>query len=314
VNPLRIGSRGSQLALWQARHVQQRLAELGATSEIRVIQTSGDRITHASLADFGGKGLFIKEIEEALLAGAIDCAVHSLKDVPSSLPAGLGLTAILTREDPRDALVAAPGVTFDNLPPGARLGTSSLRRQAQVLARRPDLAVLPLRGNVDTRLRKWEAGEFTAILLATAGLNRLQRTASVTQLLEPEHLCPAVGQGALALEARLHDAATCDRLAALEHPPTRLAIEAERATVRRLDVGCHAPVGVLGRIRDATLSLIAVVAMPDGSRIVRAALEFPTVRTISDAQAAGAALAVLLEERGAREILQAIYHPIQSPK
>ena len=306
MTPLRIGSRGSQLALWQAGYVQQRLSELGTASEIEIIETSGDRLAHAALADYGGKALFTKEIEEALATGAIACAVHSLKDVPSTLPSGLGLAAILAREDPRDALVGAPGLTLDTLPAGARLGTCSLRRQAQVLALRPDLAVLPLRGNVDTRLRKWERHDYDAILLAAAGLNRLQRAAAVAQLLEPDQVCPAVGQGALAIEARVDDATTWGLLTRLEHPPTRFEVEAERAVVRRLDVGCHAPVGVLGRMQDAVLRLQAVVAMPDGTRVVRAALEV-AVDSVADATAAGERLAAVLERRGAREILQAIY-------
>ena len=306
MTPLRIGSRGSQLALWQAGYVQQRLAELGTAAEIEIIETSGDRLAHAALADYGGKALFTKEIEEALATGAIACAVHSLKDVPSTLPSGLGLAAILAREDPRDALVGAPGLTLDTLPAGARLGTCSLRRQAQVLALRPDLAVLPLRGNVDTRLRKWERHDYDAILLAAAGLNRLQRAASVAQLLEPDQVCPAVGQGALAIEARVNDPTTWGLLTRLEHPPTRFEVEAERAVVRRLDVGCHAPVGVLGRMRGALLRLQAVVALPDGTRVVRAALEV-AVDSVADATAAGERLAAVLERRGAREILQAIY-------
>src|SRR5580693_10271718 len=222
-----IGSRGSQLALWQARHVAARLAELGAETRIEIIKTTGDKITDVPLAQVGGKGLFTKEIEEALLDGSADLAVHSLKDLPTELPAGLVLAAIPEREDPHDAMV---GCSLADLRAGATVGTSSLRRAAQLRRLRPDLKVESVRGNVDTRLRKLDEGQYDAIVLAAAGLTRLGWSGRIAEFLEPEVMCPAVGQGALAVETRVGENA-CQ---ALDHAPTRAAVTAERAVLSSL--------------------------------------------------------------------------------
>lgn len=265
---IRIGSRGSQLALWQARHLQQRLEGLGVTAEIEVIHTSGDRILDVPLAAIGGKGLFTKEIEEALYARRVDVAIHSLKDVPAELPPGLLLAAILEREDPRDVLVAREEVSIATLPSGARVGTSSLRRQAQLLRLRPDLEVLTLRGNVDTRLRKLNEGQYDAILLAAAGLRRLERTEGVKEWIPAGQMCPAVGQGALALECREGDAGLRQLLLKLHHLPTAAAVEAERALLRKLEAGCQAPIAAHAWGEPGRLEMRALVAMPDGTGAV----------------------------------------------
>lgn len=265
---IRIGSRGSQLALWQARHLQQRLEGLRVTAEIEVIHTSGDKILDVPLAAIGGKGLFTKEIEEALYDGRVDVAIHSLKDVPAQLPPGLLLAAILEREDPRDVLVARAAASLATLPAGARVGTSSLRRQAQLLRLRPDLTVLSLRGNVDTRLRKLNEGQYDAIILAAAGLRRLDRTDGVQQWIAVEEMCPAVGQGALALECREEDTALRELLLKLHHPPTAAAVEAERALLRTLEAGCQAPIAGHATGEPGRLHLRTLVAMPDGTNAV----------------------------------------------
>ena len=225
---LRIGTRGSALALWQAEHVKGRLEALGHDVELSVITTTGDRLLDRRLESVGGKGAFLKEIEEALLAGEVDLAVHSLKDVPTVLPAGLSLGAILERADPRDALLSS-GPRLLDLPAGATVGTTSLRRQAQLRALRPDLILADLRGNVDTRIRRLREGAFDAILLAMAGLTRLGRTGEVTEALDPRQFVPAPGQGAIALECREGDAAVRGAVAPLDHAPTARAIGAERS-------------------------------------------------------------------------------------
>ncbi len=291
-----IGSRGSQLALWQANHIQQRLAAAGVESRIEIIQTTGDRITNVSLSQLGPmtstKGLFTKELEEALLDGRIHLAVHSLKDMPTVLPPGLRLAAIPAREDVRDALV---GRTLDELPEGARVGTSALRRQAQLRALRPDLIVESIRGNVDTRLRKLDEGQFDAILLAAAGLRRLGWAKRISQYMSLEEMCPAVGQGALAIETT-DDFHGVDFL---EDPETRIAITAERSLLRALGGGCQVPIGAHAIVNGSTLQLHAIVASVDGSLIVRQELDGPA----SQAEELGAKLAESLIEMGAREIL-----------
>jgi hydroxymethylbilane synthase len=252
--------------------MQQRIAAaLGAPPEraeevapLVLITTSGDRIQDRRLLEAGGKGLFVKEIEEALLDGRIDCAVHSMKDVPAELPAGLVIGAIPEREDPRDALVSRGGVRFDDLPAGARLGTASLRRQAQALHRRRDLDIRVLRGNVDTRLSKLDAGEFDAILLAAAGLRRLSLADHITELLDPTLAPPAPGQGALAIEVRAADAAA-GWLAALRHGPTAIAVAAERGALEALEGSCRTAIGAYARIEDERLDLIVEALTPDGA-------------------------------------------------
>lgn len=292
---LTIGSRGSQLALWQARHIAARLASLGVETRIEVIKTSGDRITDVPLAKVGGKGLFTKEIEEALLARSIDVAVHSLKDVPSELPEGLILSAIPEREDPRDALCGKPLVD------GARVGTSSLRRAAQLRAMNHDLKIENLRGNVDTRLRKLDEGQYDSIVLAAAGLRRLGWADRITQLLPVEVICPAVGQGALAIETRSDGGEAQRIIGKLDHTLSRIAVTAERALLRTLGGGCQVPIGGYATVEGGAIHLRAIVASPDGSRMVRGK------KSGDDAETIGVELAGELLRGGAEKILSEVY-------
>ena len=291
-----IGSRGSQLALWQANYIQQRLADQGIEARIEIIQTTGDRITNVPLSTLGAmtstKGLFTKELEEALLDGRIHLAVHSLKDMPTDLPAGLRLAAIPAREDVRDAVI---GKTLDELPRGARVGTSALRRQAQLHALRPDLVIESIRGNVDTRLRKLDEGQFDAIMLAAAGLRRLGWGDRISQYLSVEEMCPAAGQGALAIETtdEFH------QVDLLDDAEARAAITAERSVLRALGGGCQVPIGAYATISGRQLHLRAIVASADGSVIIRQ----EGSGTTSQAADIGARLAEALIENGAREIL-----------
>ena len=270
--PIRIGTRASKLARTQSGHMQQRIAAiLGAPPEraeevapLVLITTSGDRIQDRRLLEAGGKGLFVKEIEEALLDGRIDCAVHSMKDVPAELPSGLCIAAIPEREDVRDALISRGGLRFADLPTGARLGTASLRRQAQALCRRPDLKIEMLRGNVDTRLAKLDAGEFDAILLAAAGLRRLGLEDRITELFDPIESPPAPGQGALAIEARAADA-DADWLVALRHGPTALTVAAERGALEALEGSCRTAIGAHARSDGERLTLTVEALTPDGA-------------------------------------------------
>ena len=293
---IRIGTRGSALALWQARHVKERLESLGHTVSLHEITTTGDRMQDQRLEVVGGKGAFLKEIEEALLADEVDLAVHSLKDVPTSLPSGLRLTAILERADPRDVLVSS-GPGLDALPAGACVGTTSLRRRSLVGALRPELRLEDLRGNVDTRLRRLREGRFDAILLAMAGLARLGRADEVTEALDPRRFVPAPGQGAIALECREGASAVRDAAAPLDHPATARAVAAERAFLERLGGGCNVPLGAHAFAAGAELELVAFVASPDGKTLVRGE------RRGSDARALGHALADELVARGARELI-----------
>lgn len=261
---LRIGSRGSQLALWQARRIAARLAELGVETAIEIIRTTGDKITDVPLARVGSKGLFTKEIEEALLEGRIDLAVHSLKDLPVELPPGLALAAVPERDSPFDAVV---GKRLDELPAGALVGTSSLRRAAQLRRLRPDLLIEDIRGNLDTRLRKLDEGRYDAILLASAGLRRLGWEARIAEILPPERMCPAVGQGALAVETRQAPDSAFEICARLDDRAARIAVEAERALLGALGGGCQVPLGAFAELRDDRLLLRAVVADPAGAEI-----------------------------------------------
>jgi hydroxymethylbilane synthase len=298
-----IASRGSRLALWQAHWVEQRLFGLGLECRIEIIKTTGDKITDVPLAKVGTKGLFTKEIEEALLEERADLAVHSLKDLPTDLPQGLVLAAVPAREDPRDAIV---GKRLADLPQGARVGTSSLRRAAQLRAHLgkapPDLVVESLRGNLDTRLRKLDQGLYDAIVLAAAGLRRLGWADRIAELLPPEVMCPAVGQGALALESRVSGAGK-DACEALDHPETRAAVTAERAVLGTLGGGCQVPIGAYATVADGRVRLIAIVASPDGMELVRA----ESHGAVSEAAALGRALGSELLDRGARRILDAVY-------
>jgi hydroxymethylbilane synthase len=294
---IRIGSRGSVLARWQAEHVQARLRALGHECRIQTITTTGDRIQDRRLESVGGKGAFLKEIEEAMLAGEVDLAVHSLKDVPTGLPEGLRLCAVLERADPRDALLSAQGAGLRGLPEGSRVGTSSLRRQCQVLALRPDLAVSDLRGNVDTRIRRLGEGRFDAIVLALAGLARLGRADEATELLDPGAFIPAPGQGAIALECRSADQATASAVFPLNDEATAREVEAERSLLAALGGGCNVPLGAHAVKDGPALRLSAFVGRPDGSSLVRGE------RRGADPVALGRDLAQDLLARGAAALL-----------
>ncbi len=289
-----IGSRGSQLALWQARHIAACLQELGAETRIEIIRTTGDKITDVPLAQVGGKGLFTKEIEEALLAGTIDLAVHSLKDMPTALPDGLTLAAIPPREDPRDALIGRP---LAELGAGDKVGTSSLRRAAQLLGLGRGLVTQNLRGNVDTRLRKLDQGQYASIVLAAAGLRRLGWADRICELLDPAIMCPAVGQGALAIETRDDGGSTYRIASQLNDPATSAAVTAERSLLALLEGGCQVPIGAHARLEGSMLHLQAIVASPDGSRMVR------DQATGTDPVTLGRELGERLLAAGAREIL-----------
>jgi len=291
-----IASRGSQLALWQARWVAAQLSAAGHECRIEIIKTTGDKIADVPLAKVGTKGLFTKEIEEALLDGRADLAVHSLKDLPTELPEGLVLAAVPEREDPRDAVV---GKKLADLPPGAKVGTSSLRRAAQLLKLRPDLQVESIRGNLDTRLRKLDEGQYDAILLAAAGLKRLGWGDRIAEILEPEQMCPAVGQGALAIETR----AGFEAVAMLDHADTHTAVMAERGVLRALGGGCQVPIGAYATVSQGRVRLLAIVAAPDGSQLVGA----QAGGAAAEAAEIGARLAAYLLQRGARQILEAVY-------
>lgn len=300
-----IGTRGSQLAVWQAEWVRARLLEVAPHLTVRLerIKTSGDKITDVPLAAIGGKGLFVKEIEEALLDGRVDLAVHSMKDVPTLLPAGLELLCVPAREDARDALISRTGAPLEKLPRGARIGTSSLRRQAQLLHRRPDLSVEMLRGNLDTRLRRLKRGDYDAIVLAAAGLRRLGLAGEVSEYLSAEVSLPAIGQGALGIEGRSDDARVRAVIAPLDHEPTRLAVTAERALLERLEGGCQVPIAAHASLSGGWLTLEALVASVDGRKVVRDRIEGPA----ANARALGLALAERLLAGGADGILRAIY-------
>lgn len=297
-----IATRKSPLALWQANFVAQALRETaGCQVELLPLVTQGDRILDAPLAKIGGKGLFVKEIEAALMDGRADLAVHSLKDVPTALPPGLVLGAILEREDPRDALCAPRHLRLEALPRGARVGTSSLRRRAQLLAHRPDLEVVEIRGNVGTRLSKLE-GEVDAVILARAGLTRLELGERITETISPEVMLPAVGQGALAVEIRAGDEATARAVSRLEHPDTRDAVRAERALLARLEGSCQIPLAAHAVAAGDRLHLKARVGKPDGARLLAAEAEGGR----DEAEAIGVRAAEALLAQGAREILEAL--------
>ena len=291
-----IASRGSQLALWQARWVAGQLNAAGLGCRIEIIKTTGDKITDVPLAKVGTKGLFTKEIEEALLDGRADVAVHSMKDLPTELPAGLVLAAVPKREDARDAVV---GKTLADLAHGAKVGTSSLRRAAQLRQLRPDLQVESVRGNLDTRLRKLDEGQYDAILLAAAGLKRLGWGERIAEILEPEQMCPAVGQGALAIETR----AGCEHVAMLDDADTHWAVTAERAVLGGLGGGCQVPIGAYATVSEGRVRVLAMVAAPDGTQIIRVSAE----GAVGAAAELGAGLAERLLALGAREILEAVY-------
>ncbi len=301
MRPLRIGSRGSLLALWQANFVRGRLfATRGASAEVVVIKTSGDRAPQARIARLGLKGVFIKELEDALLDRRTDLAVHSMKDVPTEIPAGLAFPAVCKREDVRDCLIARDGLGLRDLPHGARVGTSSLRRQSQLRHHRPDLDLHELRGNVDTRIRKLEQGDYDAIVLAKAGLDRLGWSGKISEVISPEVLLPAAGQGALGIEARAGDHDVLELLAGLDDPETRTGIAAERALLAALEGGCQLPLGAWGRIEQGQLVLDACVLSVDGTDYLRRR----AAGSPEDPEQVGRELARMMLDAGADRILQ----------
>ncbi|MGE5153050.1 MAG: hydroxymethylbilane synthase [Bdellovibrio bacteriovorus] len=303
--PLRIATRKSPLALWQAEHVAAalRAAHPGLAVAIVGMTTKGDRILDAPLAKVGGKGLFVKELEQGMLAGEADIAVHSMKDVPVEFPDGLHLPVILEREDPLDAFVSNGFTRLDALPSGARVGTSSLRRQCQLAARRPDLQIEPLRGNVNSRLAKLDAGDYDAILLAAAGLIRLGLAERIRARLSPEDSLPAIGQGAIGIECRSDDGRTQALIAPLHHQDTALRVRAERALNARLHGGCQVPIAGHATLDGERLRLHGLVGTPDGTRVLRATAAGPS----TDPESLGIAVAEDLLAQGAGEILGALH-------
>ncbi len=302
---IRIATRKSPLAMWQAEHVAAALrkAHPGLAVEILGMSTQGDKILDTPLAKIGGKGLFVKELEERMLAGDADIAVHSMKDVPVELPPGLHLAVIMEREDPRDAFVSSRYPDLESLPQGARVGTSSLRRQCQLTDRRPDLQIAPLRGNVNTRLRKLDAGEYDAIILAAAGLIRLGFGERIRNLITIDDSLPAIGQGAIGIECRQDDARVNALLQPLHHAQTASRVRAERAMNHRLEGGCQVPIGGHAVLEGDRLTLRGLVGTVDGSEIVRGEISGPA----EDAASLGRALAEELLQHGAAEILRDLY-------
>lgn len=301
MDTLRIATRQSRLALWQAEHVAHalRLAHPQLQVELVPMTTQGDRVLDRTLSQIGGKGLFIKELEIAIAAGRADIAVHSMKDVPSELPDDMTLAAMLARADARDAFVSTSFASLAALPNGARVGTSSLRRQAQLKALRPDLQMLTLRGNVETRLRKLDAGEYDAIILASAGLQRLGLQSRITTSIEPEHSLPAVGQAIIGIECRKDDARSINLVQALEDHDARLCCTAERALAQRLEGSCQSPIAAYATLANGCLNLEAMVGAIDGSRIYRERATGPA----EQASALGVALAERLLAAGAGQLL-----------
>ena len=304
MKPIRIGTRGSMLAKWQAEFVRKKIFQAtGVDAEIVIIKTTGDKLQQASFAQIGGKGVFVKELEEALLEEHVDLAVHSVKDIPTNVPSRLCFPVICRREDARDCLVAAKGEMLATLRQGARVGTSSLRRQSQIRHLRPDIDVRELRGNLDTRLRKVESGEYDAILLAKAGLDRLGWSSRISEVLAPEVCMPAVGQGALGVQARVKDNDIADALAPLDDYETRQSIVAERALLGALEGGCQVPLGAWARFERGELVIDAVVCSPDGAQHVRQRATSPP----AEARELGRRVAQMLVDSGAREILEEVY-------
>lgn len=300
---LRIGSRGSQLALWQANHISALLREQGHTVEIEIIKTTGDRLQEVTFAQVGSKGMFTKEIEEALAEGRVDLAVHSLKDLPTELPEPFWLAATPPRVDPRDVLVSVKHENLAALPLGARVGTSSQRRRAQLKALRPDIEAVEFRGNVDTRLRKLAEGQVEAILLAAAGLDRLEKAEWVRERFEPKDFCPSAGQGSLGIETRMGDAATIGAVAFLDDAATRFAVTAERAALAALGGGCQVPIGIHCRAVGADVEIFGVVAVPESGLAIRVYECVPRIGT--DAADLGRLVAEKLKAAGAGPLLEA---------
>jgi len=302
---LQIGTRGSQLALYQANWVKEQLTQTYPHLKVTLmtIKTTGDKIQDAPLAKIGGKGLFVKEIEEALIQKRVDLAVHSIKDVPTELPGGLHLSAITKREDPRDAFISKDGTLLKDLPQGAKIGTSSLRRQAQLLHFREDFELIPLRGNLDTRLRKLERMNLDGIVLAVAGVKRLGLEAKITEVMPTEISLPAIGQGALGIETRKGDEEVEGRIQFLNDPPSATTILAERAFLKRLGGGCQVPIAAFAQVVGSNLWIDGLVGTIDGKRLVRHHLEGPLER----AESLGTELAEILLGKGGKEILDEVY-------
>ena len=300
-----IGTRGSKLALWQAEHVAGSLrgSFSGCAVRLETIKTTGDKILDVPLAQVGGKALFVKEIEEALLAGQVDLAVHSMKDVPTELPAGLVIAAVGQREDPLDVLISRTGARLADLPRGARVGTSSLRRQAQLLHHRHDFIMVGLRGNLDTRIRKLQEEGLDAIVVAAAGVKRLGLAPLITEALPTEILLPAIGQGALGIEIRQGHPTATAAVTILDHAETHLAVRTERAMLARLEGGCQVPIAAHATVSGGEITLRGLVASLDGRRLVRGEMR----GTAEDSEALGSRLAEDLLSRGAAEILHEIY-------
>ena len=299
---LRLGTRGSALALRQSGLIAAELERRGHTVELVPIRTTGDVLTGSLVAE-GGKGLFVKEIEEAMLANEIDIAVHSMKDVPTFFPDGLHLSCITKREDARDALLSRNNMKFNDLPQGANIGTSSLRRQAQIMSIRPDFVIHQLRGNVGTRLQKLKEGKFDAIILAAAGVKRLGLEANVAEYLSPEISLPAIGQGALGIECRVDDRELNDMVAFFNHADSRTCVTGERALLRRLEGGCQVPIACFGQVKDGQLKLSGLVGSVDGKRIVKDSIEGDPEK----AEKLGVTLAEKLLSQGADVILREVY-------
>ncbi len=299
-----IGTRGSALALWQARWVKSQLESRheGLRVELVLIKTKGDTILDTALSKVGGKGLFVKEIEEALLRRETDVAVHSMKDVPAEQPEDLVIGAVPEREDLRDVLISRDGKPLEQLPPGARIGTGSLRRQAQLLALRPDLTVVSIRGNVDTRIRKLQTDNLDGIILAAAGMKRMDMSHLVTQYFSPETMLPAIGQGALAIETRRDDRRTLDLISFLKHERTEIGLTAERSFLRTVQGGCQVPIAAWADVAGPVVKLHGLVADLDGRTVIRESMQAP----IGQTEALGREVAEKILARGGREILDSL--------
>ncbi|MBS1234684.1 MAG: hydroxymethylbilane synthase [Nitrospirae bacterium] len=309
-NKVVIGTRASKLALWQAEWVKSELQKMhpGLRIELNKIKTSGDKILDVPLSQVGGKGLFVKEIEEAMLRGEADLAVHSIKDVPTEFPEGLELAVICKREDPRDAFITVAKATspirgFQDLPQGATIGTSSLRRSCQLLSLRPDIRIMQLRGNLETRLRKLDEGQFNAIILAVAGVKRLGWSDRITEVLAPDISLPAIGQGAIGIECRIDDDFTQKLIAPLNHEESAICVRAERALLKRLEGGCQVPIAAYARLMNGKLVMDSLVGSISGDRIIRDHAE----GSPEDAEIIGTALAEALLSKGADKILAEVY-------
>ncbi len=309
---IRIGTRGSMLALRQSGMMKEALERLwpGLSVELQVIKTTGDKITDVPLAKVGGKGLFVKEIEDALLDGSVDIAIHSMKDVPAVLPDGLEIGAVPEREDPRDVLIIRDGKNMDDLPSGAVIGTSSLRRAAQILKTRPDFEVRTLRGNLETRLRKLQEGQYDAIILAAAGIRRMGWQDRITMFLDPGDFIPAIGQGALGIEARSDDERVRRILEPLNHPLSAVAVRAERSLLKELEGGCQVPIGGHARVTGNSIELHGLVASLDGREVFRA----QGTGSLEEAVELGARVAAELLGSGAKRILDEVYQITRLPE